>query len=69
MILIKFSQNSQGNCPVGQVETSPEILLICRSHLVMIVHKISAADTLFKGVKNCSKLECAVQICANMHMH
>jgi hypothetical protein len=33
------------------VETSPEILLVYRAHLVMIAHKISSADTLYKGAK------------------
>jgi hypothetical protein len=42
----------QGNGPVGQVEISPEILFVYRAHLVMIVHKISAADTLCKAIKN-----------------
>jgi hypothetical protein len=36
---------------ICQVETSPEILLIYRTHLVMIVYKISAADTWCKGAK------------------
>jgi hypothetical protein len=41
----------QGNGPVGQVETSPEMLLVYRAHLVMIAHKILAAYTRHKGVK------------------
>jgi hypothetical protein len=57
----------QGNGLVGQVEIPPEILLIYRIHLVMIVHKISAAGMLSKGAKNCSKVECVVQIRATMH--
>jgi hypothetical protein len=34
--------------PVGQVEMSPEILLVYRADLVLAVSKISAADTLCK---------------------
>jgi hypothetical protein len=41
----------QRNGPVGQVETSPEIVLVCRAHLVTIAHKILAAHTRRKGVK------------------
>lgn len=36
----------------GQVETDPEILLVYRTHQEMIVHKISAADTLCRDTKN-----------------
>jgi hypothetical protein len=45
----------QGTGPVGQVETSPEIFLVYRAHLVMIVHKISAADILCSGTKELLK--------------
>jgi hypothetical protein len=48
--LVRFAV-LQGNGPVCQVEFSPEILLVCRAHLVMIVHKILAVDTRLKGVK------------------
>jgi hypothetical protein len=41
----------QGNGPVCHVETSPEILLIYRAHLVMIVHKILAAN-----MQGCEKI-------------
>jgi hypothetical protein len=37
---------------VGPVETSPDILLVYRVHLVMIPHKISATDMLCKGAGN-----------------
>jgi hypothetical protein len=47
--------HSQGNGPVCQVETSPEILLIYRAHLVMIVHIIFAADTRCKGANKLPK--------------
>jgi hypothetical protein len=47
---------SRGNGPVCQVETSPEILLIYRAHIVMIVHKILAVDTRHKGVKKLPKI-------------
>jgi hypothetical protein len=46
----------QGNGPVGQVETSPEILLVYRAHLVMIAHKILADSTWRKGVKKLPKV-------------
>jgi hypothetical protein len=46
---------SQGNGPVGQVETSPEILLVYRARLLMIAHKILAAYTQRKGVKKLPK--------------
>jgi hypothetical protein len=42
--------------PVCQVESSPEILLVYRTHLVMNVHKILAADTRCKGVKELPKV-------------
>jgi hypothetical protein len=58
---------SRGNGPVCQVESSPEILLVYRAHLETIVHKILAADTRCKGVKNCPKLEPIVQIRAIAH--
>jgi hypothetical protein len=45
----------QGNGPVGHVETSPEIFLVYRAHLVMMAHKILAASTLRKGVKKLPK--------------
>jgi hypothetical protein len=57
----------QGNGPVGQAETSPEILFVFRAYLLMIIQKISTANTLCKGAKNCSKLECTVQIRATAH--
>jgi hypothetical protein len=40
----------QGNGPVSQVETSPEILSY-RAYLVMTAHKMLAADTRYKGAK------------------
>jgi hypothetical protein len=43
------------NGPVCRVENSPEILLAYRAHLVMIVHKLLAADTWCKGVKKLPK--------------
>jgi hypothetical protein len=46
----------QENGPVGQVKTSPEILLVYRAHLVMIAHKILAACTQRKGVKKLPKV-------------
>jgi hypothetical protein len=48
--------HSQANGPVGQVETSPEILLVYRAHLVMIADNILAASTRRKGVKKLPKL-------------
>jgi hypothetical protein len=48
--------NSQGNGVVGQVRTSPEILLVYRAHLVMIIQNIGAADMLCKGVKKLLKV-------------
>jgi uncharacterized membrane protein len=50
----------QGNGPVDQVETSPEILLVYRAHLVMIAHKILAASTRRKSVKKIAQ-SCNVQ--------
>jgi hypothetical protein len=50
-----FIEDLQGNGPVCQVETSPEILLVYRTHPVMIVHKIFAGDTWCKGVKKLPK--------------
>jgi hypothetical protein len=47
-----FQFNSQGNGPVGQVDTSPEILLVYTAHLVMIAHKILAAST----AQGCEKI-------------
>jgi hypothetical protein len=58
-----------GNGLVGQVKTSPVILLIYTAHLVMTVHKISAANTLCKGAKKLLKLECTIQIHATTHAH
>jgi hypothetical protein len=46
----------QGNVSVTQVETSPEILLVYRAHLVMIAHKILAASTPRKDVKKLPKV-------------
>jgi hypothetical protein len=40
-----LSEYSQGNGPVCQVETLPEILRVYRAYLVMAVHKILAVDT------------------------
>jgi hypothetical protein len=48
---------SQGNGPSGQVETSPEMLFVHRVHLVMIVHKLSTANALFKCAKNAENLD------------
>jgi hypothetical protein len=59
----------QENGPVGQVGTSPEIFLLYRAHLVMIAHRILAASTQRKGVKNCPNLERTVQIRATAHAH
>jgi hypothetical protein len=39
----------QGNGPVCQVQSSPEILLVYRVHVVMIVQRILAADTRVQG--------------------
>jgi hypothetical protein len=47
---------SQRNGLVSQVETSPEILLVYRANLVITVHEITAADTLYKDVKKLPKL-------------
>jgi hypothetical protein len=41
---------------ICQVETSPEILLIYRSHLAMIAHKISAANTWCEAIKKLLKV-------------
>jgi hypothetical protein len=46
---------SQGNGPVCQVETSPEIFLAYRAHLVTIVRKILVADMRCKDVKKLPK--------------
>ena len=43
--------NWQGNCSVGQVINSPEILCIYRAHLSTIVDKILAADILCEEEK------------------
>lgn len=43
--------NWQGNCSVGQVINSPEILCMYRAHLSTIVDKISAADILCEEEK------------------
>jgi hypothetical protein len=54
---------------VGQVETSPQILLVYRAHLVMIVTKLQLPICCARVRKNCSKLECmpAVEIRATAH--
>jgi hypothetical protein len=46
----------QGNGAVCQVKISPEILLVYRAHLVMVVYKILAADMRCKGVKKLPKV-------------
>jgi len=43
--------NWQGNCSVGQVINSPEILCIYKAHLSTIVDKISVADILYEEEK------------------
>lgn len=43
--------NWQGNCSVGQVINSPEILCIYRAQLSRIVDKVSAADILYEEEK------------------
>jgi hypothetical protein len=43
--------HSQGNVPVGKVETSPEISLLYKGHLLLIANTVSAADALSKDVK------------------
>lgn len=43
---------SQENGPVFQVETSSEILYICRVHLPTTGNRILAADTRFRGAKS-----------------
>jgi hypothetical protein len=48
-------QVSQENGPVCHIRTWPEILLVYRAHPVTIVHKISAADTLYNGAKKLPK--------------
>jgi hypothetical protein len=47
---------SQENGPVGQVKTAPEILLVYRAHLAMIVHNISVPNTLCSGAKKLFKV-------------
>jgi hypothetical protein len=59
--------NLQGNGPVCQVETLPEILSVYRAYLIMTVHKILAADMRCKGVKKLLKLGRTVQIRATAH--
>jgi hypothetical protein len=54
-----------GYGPVCQNKTSPEIFLIYRAHLVMIVHKISATDTWCNGAKKFPK----VWICSSSARH
>jgi hypothetical protein len=45
----------QGNGPVCQVEISPEILFVYRAHLVMVVYKIFAANSVIRLFLNLSK--------------
>jgi hypothetical protein len=52
MCLSKINTETQGNCPVGQVKTSPGTSLIYKTpNPVMTVHKISGASTLSKDAK------------------
>jgi hypothetical protein len=50
-MLTDFQQVLKVNGPVGQVRTLPESLLTFRTHLEKTVHKISATNTLCKGVQ------------------
>jgi hypothetical protein len=49
--MIIFKWLLQGNGPVCQVETMPEILRVYRAYLLMTTHKILVADTQCKGAK------------------
>jgi CRISPR/Cas system-associated protein Csm6 len=51
---------------VCQVKTLPEILFIYIAHLVIIVHKTSAANKFARVWKNYLKMECKVQIYATV---
>jgi hypothetical protein len=44
----------------------PRPLVVYRAHVVMTI-KNAAVNTLCKGAKKCSRLECTVQICATAH--
>jgi hypothetical protein len=70
-VKIKYNkmQYLQGNGLVCQVKTSPEILLVYRAHIVMIVHKILTANTRWKGVKKFPELEHTVQIRTTTRAH
>lgn len=59
----------QGNDIVWQVDITPEIFLIYGAHLLVIGHKISAANTRCKGAKSSTDLKCTVQIRANARGH
>jgi hypothetical protein len=69
MLVFQYLADKGINSPPSQVNTSPEILLSCRAHLVMAVHKISAADMLCKSAKKFLKVECIVKIRATKHVH
>jgi hypothetical protein len=57
-------RTSQGNGPVCQVETLPEIMRVYRAYLVMTV-KILAADTRCKGAKKLPKFKLFVPTSGN----
>jgi hypothetical protein len=67
LVVMWVLQGLQLNGLVCQDEISPEILLVYRTHLVMVAHKILAADTWCKDAKKLPKVETQVQIRATAH--
>jgi hypothetical protein len=64
---VKPKESTRKATLIDICHTSPGILLVYRVHLVMIVYKILAADTLCKGVNKLPKVGSTFQICATAH--